>query len=263
MNDAGAGVQGVLLVGGDSELGLAILAQVDLRPGAHVVLAGRSAGALRRAGAELAARAGAGVTVSSAVFDALGPPAAGPQLLAEAAQRVGELDLVVLAVGVLGDQRLAEVEPAESYRILVSNAAGLAPVLLAAAAALRRQGHGTLVVLSSAAGVRARRVNYVYGASKAALDALAVGTGEALRGSGARVLVVRPGFVRGRMTAGRPVAPLATQPAAVAEAVAAALRRGERAARGGPEIIWVPRALAAFGLLARLAPQEVFRRLPG
>jgi hypothetical protein len=78
---------------------------------------------------------------------------------------------------------------------------------LAAARQLRLQGHGTLVVLSSVAGERVRKANFIYGSTKAGLDGFALGLGDTLAGSGAGVMVVRPGFVAGRMTAGMPRAP--------------------------------------------------------
>jgi decaprenylphospho-beta-D-erythro-pentofuranosid-2-ulose 2-reductase len=126
---------------------------------------------------------------------------------------------------------------------------------LAVAARLREQGHGTLVVLSSVAGVRVRRANLVYGAAKAGLDGFAHALGDLLAESGARVLVVRPGYVRTRMSAHVPEAPLATTPQQVADTVAAALRRGTRT-------VWVPRALGVLALVFRLLPRPVWRRLP-
>src|SRR6202035_310125 len=100
---------------------------------------------------------------------------------------------------------------------------GHVTTLLAAAGRMREQGRGTIVVLSSVAAVRPRKVNFVYGAAKAGLDAFARGLADALHGSGVRVLLVRPGFVPGRRPAGMRPAPLATTPAAVAAATAAAL----------------------------------------
>ena len=73
-------------------------------------------------------------------------------------------------------------------------------------------------MLSSVAGERVRAANVVYGAAKAGLDALAQGLGDALHDDGVRVMVVRPGFVRTRMTRGLAPAPLATTPQAVARA---------------------------------------------
>jgi decaprenylphospho-beta-D-erythro-pentofuranosid-2-ulose 2-reductase len=105
------------------------------------------------------------------------------------------------------------------------------------------------------AGERARRANFVYGSSKAGLDAFCQGLGDALVGSGARVMIVRPGFVHTRMTAGRPPAPFATTPEKVADAVVRGLEKGD-------EVVWAPPVLryAMSGL--RHLPRSVFRRLP-
>ncbi len=111
------------------------------------------------------------------------------------------------------------------------------------------------MVLSSVAAIRPRKANFVYGAAKAGLDAFARGLADALHGSGVRVLLVRPGFVTGRMTAGMTPAPLATTPSAVGTAVAAGLARG----RG---TIWVPPPLAVLAAVLRALPRPVWRRLP-
>ena len=93
---------------------------------------------------------------------------------------------------------------------------------------LRGQGHGRILVLSSVAGYRVRRSNFVYGAAKAGLDGFAKGLGEAVRGTGVSVHVVRPGFVRTKMTEGRPAAPFAVGPDRVAEDVVRGLERDRR-----------------------------------
>ncbi|MBW0105084.1 SDR family NAD(P)-dependent oxidoreductase, partial [Pseudonocardia sp. KRD291] len=120
----------------------------------------------------------------------------------------------------------------------------------------RAQGEGTLVVYSSVAGVRVRRANYVYGSAKAGLDGFASGLADALHGTGVRLLLVRPGFVIGRMTEGMSPAPLSSTPEQVADATVAALRRG----RGGD--VWVPGTLRALFAVLRLLPRPVWRRMP-
>jgi decaprenylphospho-beta-D-erythro-pentofuranosid-2-ulose 2-reductase len=126
--------------------------------------------------------------------------------------------------------------------------------LLAVAQRMRTQQHGTIVVLSSVAAVRPRKANFVYGAAKAGLDAFARGLTDALAGSGVRVLIVRPGFVIGRMTAGISAAPLATTPAQVGSAVAAALE--SKSAR-----LWIPRSLGPLAIVLRLVPRPLWRRM--
>jgi decaprenylphospho-beta-D-erythro-pentofuranosid-2-ulose 2-reductase len=126
--------------------------------------------------------------------------------------------------------------------------------LLAIAARLRQAGRGTIVVLSSVAAVRPRKANFVYGAAKAGLDAFGRGLADSLHGTGVRVLLVRPGFVTGRMTAGMEPAPLASSPAQVGAAVVAAL------ASNAPEV-WVPRSVGMLAFAMRLIPRPLWRQL--
>jgi decaprenylphospho-beta-D-erythro-pentofuranosid-2-ulose 2-reductase len=177
------------------------------------------------------------------------------QNLIDAAFSGGDIDVVLLAFGVLPDEADPLSDVAQAIDTFAVNATGAASLLLRAAARLRDQGHGRLVVLSSVAAERPRRSNFVYGASKAAIDALATGLGDDLHGSGVGVLVVRPGFVHTSMTRGLKAAPLAVGPEAVAEAIATHLRQP-----GGT--IWVPGALRPVMSLLRHLPRPVFRRLP-
>ena len=134
---------------------------------------------------------------------------------------------MIVAFGQLVDQAELDDDPAaRRRRSSPSTSPARSASSLAVAAQFRRQGHGHLVVLSSVAGERVRKANFVYGSSKAGLDGFAQGLGDALAGSGASVLVVRPGFVHSQMTEGMPAAPFATTPAAVADATVKALRQG-------------------------------------
>ena len=149
--------------------------------------------------------------------------------------------------------RACTIRP-EQRRSRQVNYVGAVSSGLAVARQLRTQGHGTLVVLSSVAGVRTRASNFVYGSTKAGQDAFATGLGDWLHGSGAHVMTVRPGFVRSAMTAGMEEAPFSVDTADVAEAVAAGLRRGR-------SVVWVPGILqVVFGILLH-APGMVWRKL--
>jgi decaprenylphospho-beta-D-erythro-pentofuranosid-2-ulose 2-reductase len=248
MNDALGGVQTVLVLGGTSELALATLRAMDLRPGARVALAGRDTGTL-------AAVSVPGADVVTVGWDAA-DSAAGAAVIEKAVAELGDLDVVLAAAGVLGDQERAEQDPGHAAEVLQVNFVGLAAALLPAAEQLKKQGHGVLVVFSSVAGLRGRRSNFVYGASKAGLDALSEGLQAALVGTGARLVLVRPGFVRTKMTAGREEAPFTTTPEVVGAAVATAIRRGKA-------VVHVPRVLGPVFVAMRLLPRAVFRKLPG
>lgn len=236
----------VLLIGGTSEIGLAILDSLRLSPDAEVLLAGRDAERMTAAAASLPGR------IKTLGYDATDPDAA--QALVTAAFADGTVDLVISAAGVLTPQELMDEAPERAAALIQTNFTSHVTTLLGAAARMRGAGHGTIVVLSSVAAIRPRKANFVYGAAKSGLDAFARGLADSLRSSGVRVLLVRPGFVVGRMTAGMPPAPLATTPAQVGTAVAAALA-------GSAAVVWVPAALRPFAVVMRLIPRPLWRRM--
>ena len=170
--------------------------------------------------------------------------------------RFGDIDLVIVAAGVLGDQEADELDPSAAASVITTNFAGPASAMLAIAGRLRHQGHGRLVVLSSVAGERARRGNFIYGSSKSGLDAFSQGLGDSLAGTGVGVMIVRPGFVVGRMTEGMTPAPFSTTPEAVADAVVRGIGSGSPVVYAPPVLRWV------FALMRHL-PRAVWRRMPG
>jgi decaprenylphospho-beta-D-erythro-pentofuranosid-2-ulose 2-reductase len=236
----------VLLIGGTSEIGQAILAALDLGPDSEVLLAGRDVERMRAAATGLRCR------VETISYDALDPAA--QQALPAAAFAAGPVDLVISAAGVLTPQEQLDADPLQAAAMIDANFTSHVTVLLAIAARLRAVGRGTIVVLSSVAAVRPRKANFVYGAAKAGLDAFARGLADSLHGTGIRVLLVRPGFVTGRMTAGMDPAPLASTPAEVGSAVAEALT-------GTTAAIWVPRTVGLLAVAMRLIPRSLWRRM--
>lgn len=252
MKDALGGVQSVLVLGGGSEIALATVRKLIEGRCRTVVLAGRDVEALARPAKELEA-AGA-TSVDVVAFDGLAY-ASHDSFIDDVFTGRPDFDLVILAFGVLGDQDLAEVDGAEARRIIESNFTGAVSVLVPLVGALRAQGHGTVVVLSSVAGERARKSNFVYGSSKAGLDAFCQGLGDSLASTGVNIVIVRPGFVHTKMTEGLEPAPLATDPDSVAEAIVTGLGRGS-------ETIWAPAPLRYVMSVLRHIPRPVFRRLP-
>src|ERR1022692_116683 len=247
MNDALGRPGRVLLLGGTSEIGLEILAALNAPAETEVLLAGRDPQRLEAAGKTLRYQ------VRTLSYDATALQA--HQALIEDAFAGGDVDLVISAAGVLVPQEKLDADPLQGGQLIETNFTGHVTTLLAAAARLRGQGHGTIVVLSSIAAIRPRKANFVYGAAKAGLDAFARGLADSLHGSGVRVLLVRPGFVIGRMTEGMSPAPLARTPAAVGAAVASALA-------GNATTVWVPSMLVPMAAVLRLLPRPIWRRLP-
>jgi decaprenylphospho-beta-D-erythro-pentofuranosid-2-ulose 2-reductase len=236
----------VLLLGGTSEIGLAILAALRLPPDAEVILAGRDPQRLAAAGKTLNA------AVEVVAYDAVETGA--HQAFADQVCAGGVPDIVIAATGVLVPQEELQRDVARAAAMIETNLTGHVTMLLAFGEAMRARGSGTLVVLSSVAAVRPRKFNSVYGATKVALDAFARGYADSLHGTGVRVLLVRPGFVTGRMTEGMKPAPLATTPEAVGEAVALALGKNK-------SVVWVPGPLAAMAAAMKLVPRPLWRKL--
>jgi len=252
MKDATGAVQAVLVLGGGSEIALATVRALVARRTRTVVLGARRPQELDGVVTEL--RAAGADTVEALPFDATDFDSH-EAFVEEVFGRYGDFDVVLLAFGVLGEQSAAERDPAAALAVVQTNYAGAVSVTVPVAQRLRAQGHGTVVVLSSVAGERARRSNFVYGSSKAGLDAFFQGLADSLVGSGVHVMIVRPGFVRTKMTEGMDAAPLATTPEKVADAIVAGLAHGK-------EMVWVPSTLRYVMSGIRHVPRPVFRRLP-
>lgn len=248
---AGSAGRRVIVLGGTSEIALAIVRELQRQAPREVMLVGRNPIALNSAAGEL--RAAGGPRVGTHTLDALETGQHG-EALAQAVDELGGADIVILAVGVLGERGGLPADIPAALQTMRVNFVGAGSLLIHAARRLRDQGSGTLVVLSSAAIERPRRANAVYGASKAGLDALAQAIGDDLHECGVRVLVVRPGFVHTRMTRGLDPAPLASTPQAVAAAVVAGLDREAHT-------IWAPRTLRGLMLAMRMLPRPLFRRI--
>lgn len=231
--------QSVLLVGGTSEIGLAVVQALSGRL-QRLVLAGRDRTALERAAAPF------GGVAQVVDLDLTSSKTWGPAV-AQAFDG-GDIDVVILAAGMLGDN---ETDP---ELMAMVNYVGPITVGTDAVSRLKRQGHGVLVVLSSVAAERPRADNYLYGSTKAGLDAWANGLADALAGTGVRVLVVRPGMVRTRMSADSPEAPMTCEKEDVATAVAKHLMTG-------PTTIWVPAPLQVLMSGLRHLPRPVFRKV--
>lgn len=252
MRDALGNVQSILVLGGGSDIARATVERLVARRTRTVVLAAHHPD---RLGDTVDALRGAGATTVEVVpFDAA-DTGAHPELVDDLFDRFGDFDVVLLAFGVLGDQAVAEHDVEAALEIARINYLGTVSVAVPVANRLKAQGHGTIVALSSVAGERVRRSNFVYGSSKAGMDGFLQGLGDSLVGTGVSVMVVRPGFVHTKMTEGMAPAPMSTTPEAVADAIVAGLARGR-------ETVWVPGGLRYVMMVLRHVPRPIFRRLP-
>ncbi|HEY3261528.1 MAG TPA: decaprenylphospho-beta-D-erythro-pentofuranosid-2-ulose 2-reductase [Pseudonocardiaceae bacterium] len=250
MIDAVGTPQSLLILGGTSEIGLAVAERFAATRPLRVVLAARPSQRVDEAAARLR---GLGCEVSALAFDARAPLTHAE--VVDKAFADGDIDVTLVAFGVLGDQERAWTDLDAALELAEVNYTAAVSVGVLVGAKLAAQGHGSLIALSSVAGERARRSNFVYGSTKAGMDAFYTGLTEALRPAGVHVAVVRPGFVRTRMTEGLKPAPLSVTPEQVAEVIVDAVRTRR-------ELVWVPPPLRYVMSLLRHLPRAVFRRLP-
>lgn len=252
MKDGLGRIQRVVVIGGSSAIAVATVelwarARRDL----EVVLCARPSAKRVEA---VTALTSAGARVEAVDLDVEGPVEAQIATM-EAVYAGPDVDVVLVAVGVLGDQEQAWQDPMAAVRLVDVNTR--APIVHGTVAAnqLRRQGHGSLVLISTVAGERVRRSNFVYGATKAGADDFYRGLAQAVAPDGVHVLIVRPGFVKSPMTDGLDEAPLSQTPEQVAEVIDEGLRSGR-------EVVWAPGTMRWVMTGLRSLPTPIFRKLP-
>jgi decaprenylphospho-beta-D-erythro-pentofuranosid-2-ulose 2-reductase len=261
--DAVGNPQRILLLGGTSEIGLAICERYLRNAPAHIVLAelpdhpGRDAAVaqMKAAGAK---------SVELIDFDGVDTESH-PKVIDAAFRDAGgtpsDIDVAVVAFGLLGDAEELWQNQRKAVQIAEINYTAAVSVGVLLGEKMRAQGFGQIIAMSSAAGERVRRSNFVYGSTKAGLDGFYLGLSEALREFGVRVLVIRPGQVRTRTTiehwksTGTKEAPFTVDKEYVAELAVTAAAKGK-------ELVWAPGAFRYVMMVLRHIPRPVFRKLP-
>ena len=219
--------------------------------GDSLFLVGRSASKLAAMAADLRIR-GAGY-VDTAVTD-LDDTAHHPELLAGAINSLGGLDVAFVAVGVLGQQADAERAFPPAHQILHTNYVAPASLLTWLANYCAQRHAGTLAVLSSVAGERGRKSNYVYGSSKAGLTAFVDGLRNRIDREGVRVMTIKPGPVRTAMTEGMKNPPRLAEVGDVAATLVKAIDRGD-------DVVYVPGIWRFIMAAIRAIPERMFKKM--
>lgn len=244
--------QHILLLGGTSEIGLGIVTEFLSRGPAIVTLAARTGSPRVEAARAQLTQAGA-TEVRTLDFDALATDSH-PEVI-EQAFAAGDVDVAIVAFGTLGDQEQLWQDHSAAVESAQINYTGYVSVGVLLGQAMQNQGHGTIVALSSVAGQRVRRSNFVYGASKAGVDGFYTQLGVALEDSGVNVLVVRPGQVRTKMSAGSgKEAPLTVDVADVAAATVDAVVQRKDA-------IFVHPLFGPVSLVLKNLPHQIMKKL--
>lgn len=227
---------------------MAVMRQL-VTPAAHFFLVARSKEKLTAVAQDLLVR---GVLRVDMIVADLDDTQAHAQMLAVATSQLGTVDLTLLAHGVLGDQAAAERDYFAAEPILVTNFLSAVSLLTWLANYCESQGGGTLAVISSVAGDRGRKSNYVYGASKAALDAFLSGLRNRCDRSGVQVLTIKPGFVATPMTAHVPRNRLFATPEQVAHGILKAIRTRK-------DVVYVPWFWRPIMTIIKAVPERIFK----
>lgn len=254
--DATGNPQTILLLGGTSEIGLAICERYLRDAPAHIVLACMPADPLRDSAKAQLEQAGA-KSVEVIDFDAVDTDSH-PAVIDQACtgdDGPRDIDVAIVAFGLLGDAEELWQNQRRAVQIADINYTAAVSVGVLLGEKMREQGFGQIIAMSSVAGERVRRSNFVYGSTKAGLDGFYLGLGEALRPYGVRVLVIRPGQVRTKMSAHVEEAPLTVDKEYVADLAVTASTKGK-------ELVWAPGAFRYVMVVLRHIPRSIFRRLP-
>lgn len=252
MENAFGQPQSVVVLGGSSDIARALTKKLCAARAHTVVLAGRNQALLDEAAAE-AITYGA-TTTATVLFDATDVTNAA-RVVGESFEKLNEpIDLVVVALGLLGDQLARENDAALAGEVAVVNFAWPVAALAEIRRRLVEQGSGRILVMSSVAAVRVRRVSYLYGGAKAGLDRLCVGLADSLEGTGVTLQLLRPGIVRTKMTSDKTERPFTTDADEVATNVMKGLANGDR-------VIWSPPILRYVFAVLRHLPRSLWRKV--
>lgn len=256
--DAVGNPQTILLLGGTSEIGLAICERYLRNSHARIILADLP-GHPRKDEAIAAMTAAGAKSVEWVDFD--GTDTAGHPAVMDKAWAGGDIDVAIVAFGLLGDAEELWQDQRKAVQAAQINYTAAVSVGVLVGEKMRAQGFGQIIAMSSAAGERVRRSNFVYGSTKAGLDGFYLGLGEALREYGVRVLVIRPGQVRTTTTiehwkaTGAKEAPFTVDKEYVAELAVTAAAKGK-------DLVWAPGAFRYVMMVLRHIPRPIFRKLP-
>ena len=250
--DAMGDPQTIVLLGGASEIGLAICERYLQNAHARILLAAMPDDPGRDDAVAQMKAAGAR-SVELIDFEATDTDSH-PKMI-DAAFAGGDVDVAIVAFGLLGDAEELWQNQRKAVQIAEINYTAAVSVGVLLGEKMRAQGFGQIIAMSSAAGERVRRSNFVYGSTKAGLDGFYLGLGEALKPSGVRVLVIRPGQVRTRMSAHIKEAPLTVDKEYVANLAVTASAKGK-------ELVWAPGAFRYVMMVLRHIPRQIFRKLP-
>lgn len=243
----------VVIFGATSAIAQAC-ARLLVREGASLVLVGRNPDKLLALTQDLRARAVGGQVIEPIQAD-LAVLDRHQDLVDRAWATLGRVEVVLIAHGVLPDQARCEKSVEEMLDSVNVNALSVASLLTIVANRMEDQGRGTIAVITSVAGDRGRKSNYVYGAAKGFVNLFLQGLRNRLYDKGIRVVTIKPGFVDTPMTAHlEREGILWAKPERVARGMVKAIEKGR-------DVVYLPWFWCPIMFVVRAIPERFFKRL--
>lgn len=237
------------IAGATSSLAYAICGQLA-KDDWNLVLCGRDQEELTKLHADITIRYN--VDVGVIIADFASDNFNGKKIITAAEKKGKPIDALFMVVGEMGDTRFQE-GPENIERVMRVNYISAAKLMSAAAEIMETRNAGNIVVISSVAGDRGRKKNYVYGSSKAGLTAYASGMRNKYAGTGVHVMTVKPGFIDTRGTFAMNT-PLMADRRKVAKSVIKAMHKKKN-------VIYVPWFWQYIMLVINHIPEFIFKRL--
>ncbi len=164
-------------------------------------------------------------------------------------------NVVVSAIGLLGDQSESELEIKKNITVIRTNFEGVVSLFSIFANYFIERGNGTLIGISSVAGDRGRASNYIYGSAKAGFNAFLSGLRNRLFPYGVDVITVKPGYVRTKMTLGLKLPKaLTTNPKNVSHFIYKAYKKKNN-------VVYVLPIWKFIMLLINLIPESIYKKI--
>lgn len=192
-------------------------------------------------------------SVQSSVFD-VSDSAKTESILTKAIDAMKGIDIVLIAHGTLPDQKACEKDYELCFRELNTNMISTIHILTLLANYFEKQGHGSIVTISSVAGDRGRQSNYVYGAAKGAVSIFMQGLRNRLSKKGIDVITIKPGFVDTPMTADFDKGLLWAKPEAIAKGILTSIKKGKND-------VYLPSFWRLIMFIIRSIPEFIFKKL--
>jgi len=222
------------------------------KQGKELLLVARSQDRLDALRGDLQARGASKIVTFEADFDS---PACRELIVPFAQQCFADFDTLILAYGTMLDQSVCQVSPVHAVRELETNLVGAVALLTEFARYFESRRCGTIAVITSVAGDRGRRSNYVYAAAKGGLSIFLEGLRSRMHQCGVRVLTIKPGPAMTSMTADLKSVPLLTKPESIASDIYRALENPRI------DILYTPRYWSWIMTGIRIIPERLFKRI--